>query len=236
MAANPPSAQRTMAYQRFRRLLLLHKVPFDTRLREAEWANRLCVNRHALREAFARLAAEGFLSEGEKLGYFVPTLNEADHREITEIRLALEGIAIERICQIGPGACSGLEAAFEACDQLERLTQEGYWAGVDEADRRFHEALVDASGSRRLSVVYQRAPLPISLDEIIDEEEFTASLCQTVREHRAILAAIREGDAVEAQRLLRIHLLPRQEAPREKATEGCTHNGRRSGRMEYAGK
>ncbi|MBI4581015.1 MAG: GntR family transcriptional regulator, partial [Planctomycetes bacterium] len=48
------SSQRDQAYSRLRRLLILQQTPEGKRLREAEWAEKLGVNRTALREAFAR--------------------------------------------------------------------------------------------------------------------------------------------------------------------------------------
>ena len=69
---------REQANNRLRRLLILEQIPEGQRLREAEWAERLNVNRTALREAFARLEAEGFIERGPKTGYFVPTLTNKD--------------------------------------------------------------------------------------------------------------------------------------------------------------
>ncbi len=65
---------REQAYHRLRRLLILQQIPEGQRLRETEWAERLGVNRTALREAFARLEAEGFIELGAKTGYFIPVL------------------------------------------------------------------------------------------------------------------------------------------------------------------
>src|SRR5690606_42004878 len=51
------ASQRDQAYHRIRRLLILQHVAEGERLREAHGADRLGVNRTALREAFARLEA-----------------------------------------------------------------------------------------------------------------------------------------------------------------------------------
>src|SRR3970040_6845 len=92
--------QRDQAYFRFRRLLILQQVSQGERLREADWADRLGVNRTALREAFARLEAEGLIEKGPKTGYFAPKLTPEDILEIVEVRVMLEGGAIERICRL----------------------------------------------------------------------------------------------------------------------------------------
>ena len=182
-------------------------------MREAEWADRLSVNRTALREAFARLEAEGFVERGPKTGYFVPDLTNKDILEILEVRLMLEGGAIERLVQMGWNTRRHLKAMHEACDQLERLVREDYVLGVAEADRRFHEALVDAAGNKRLSMLYQRAPLPIIHPEIISGEKWAARVEKTHEEHRAILDAIVDGDVATAKELLCTHLNERAFIP-----------------------
>lgn len=204
---------RERAYQRLRRLLVLEQLPAGDRLRETEWAERLEVNRAALREAFARLEAEGFLKKGPKTGYFVPDLGAEDILEIIEVRIMLEGGAIERAVRTGKNNVQELRLMGEACDQLERLVREEYLLGVAEADRRFHEALVNAAGNRRLAMLYERAPLPIIHPMIITGEQWKGRVQRTLDEHRAILEAILEGNVALGQQLLRTHLDQRAFVP-----------------------
>lgn len=205
--------QRDQAYDRLRRLLMLQQIPEGERLRESEWATRLEVNRTALREAFARLEAEGVIRKGAKTGYFVPTLTESDINEVLEIRRVLESAAIERICRLNKNTPDHLRAMIDACDQLERLVKEDYVLGVAEADRRFHMALINIAGNSRLALLYQRAPLPIIYPEVISGEKWLARANLTLQEHRAILATILEGDAARAQAMLRTHLGERSVVP-----------------------
>ena len=215
MSITPPEngSLRERAYHRLRRLLILQQVPDGQRLREAEWSQRLGVNRTALREAFARLEAEGFIERGPKTGYFVPDLTNEDILEVLEVRVMLEGGAIERIVHLGLNTPERLKAMDEACSQLSRLIQEDYVLGVAEADRRFHEALVEAAGNRRLSLLYQRAPLPIIHPEIISGEKWVARVRKTHDEHRTILDAIFAGDVERAKEMLRTHLNERAFIP-----------------------
>jgi DNA-binding GntR family transcriptional regulator len=205
--------QRDQAYHRLRRLLILQQVSDGSRLREAEWAERLQVNRTALREAFARLEAEGLIEKGVKTGYFVPLLSPEDIHEIIEVRLMLEGGAIGRVCSLGNNTVKHLKRMREACEQLARLVREDYLLGVAEADRRFHEALIEAAGNRRLSMLYQRAPLPMIHPEIVSGPQWMARVEETHREHNAILDAMLEGNVVDAQQMLRKHLLERSRIP-----------------------
>jgi DNA-binding GntR family transcriptional regulator len=197
---------RDVAYGRLRQLLILSQLTRGNRLREPEWATRLGVNRAALREAFARLEAEGLLVRGVKTGYFVPELTDADIAEIVKVRLALEKTAVEEICAAKGEIKLRLRPLREALGEFEALAPRRYVLGTIEADRRFHEALVSAAGLRLLSMLYQRAPLPMISRSIASQEEWDASATATITEHGAILAALEGRDAAKAKRLLESHL------------------------------
>jgi len=194
-------------------LLILQQVREGERLRESHWAAKLSVNRTALREAFARLEAEGFVTKGPKTGYFVPALTLEDMREILDVRIILEGGAIERIIAAGHNTPSHLKGMRLACEQLERLVREEYLLGVAEADRRYHESLIDAAGNKRLATLYQRAPLPILHPEIISGHAWEARVQKTLNEHRLILEAILKGNVEEAKAQLGTHLHERATIP-----------------------
>lgn len=206
-------SQRDQAYQSLRRLLILQKMPEGERLREPEWSERLKVNRTALREAFARLEAEGLVVRGPATGYFVPELTEQDIDEIVRIRAMLECGAIEQILDEQEDLSARLEPLVAACDEFESFLRSGYMLGVSEADRRFHEALIDAADNRRLTAIYRRAPLPLIHMTVVSDEHFANISREVLAEHRAIIAAIRAGNAAKAQKLLRRHLSERSQIP-----------------------
>jgi len=197
-------SQREQAYLGLRRLLALQQLQPGERLREPEWAERLGVNRSALREAFARLEAEAWIERGPQTGYFVPRLSDADLAEISKLRVALECLAVDEICTRAPAP--SLAELERACDEFAQFVRGVYALGAIEADRRFHENLVAAAGLRRLSDLYRRAPLPI-IHQRTTEQSIWEQACQrTLTEHRAIIAALRGRDADKAKDLLRRHL------------------------------
>jgi DNA-binding GntR family transcriptional regulator len=215
MSIAPPQngSLRDQAYYRLRRLLILQQVHEGERLRESHWATKLSVNRTALREAFARLEAEGFVAKGPRTGYFVPALRREDIGEIIEVRIILEGGAIERIVAMERNTPTHLKSMRLACEQLERLVKEEYMLGVAEADRRFHESLIEAADNKRLVTLYQRAPLPIIHPEMISGAQWEGRVKQTLSEHLAILDAILKGNTDHAKVMLRTHLQERAFIP-----------------------
>lgn len=203
-------SQREQAYDGLRGALILQQLDAGQRLREPEWAARLKVHRSALREAFARLAAEGLVERGERTGYFVPRLEADDVAEVTKIRLALECLAIDEVCA---DPATALDAVARACDEFDAFLKGGYALGVIEADRRFHEAIVDAARMRRLSTLYLRAPLPLINHRTEDHDLWARECTRTLEEHRAILSALERRDALVAKNLLRAHITHRPNLP-----------------------
>ncbi len=204
------ASQRDQAYRSLRRLLVLQQLQPGERLREPEWVKRLGVHRTALREAFARLDAEGLIERGPQTGYFVPLLTANDIAEITRLRFTLECLAIEEICSRSKRS---LEPLKDAIKQFQQFLAGEYSLGVLEADRRFHEALVDAASMRRLSALYHRAPLPMLQHRVEDHQIWREECLRTVREHQAILGALQKGDAAQGKELLRKHLHQRSILP-----------------------
>ncbi len=200
------SAQREQAYARLRLMLLLRQTPGGRRLREAEWAARLQVNRTALREAFARLEAEGLIEKGPVTGYFIPACGQREFQETVETRIMLECGAVERICRHGFNTPGHLQELHQTCDQLERLLTERLALGAAEVDRRFHDLLVAAAGSRRLSMLYLRVTLPLISTEVTGAQAWTARVGRAVSEHRQVLSAMAAGDVAAARSVLEGHL------------------------------
>jgi DNA-binding GntR family transcriptional regulator len=198
-------SQRDQAYNGLRRLLILQQIEPGQRLREPEWARRLGVHRSALREALARLEADGLVERGASTGYFVPDLSPRDVTELTKLRLAFECLAIDEICS-RPDT-PPLKRVAQASEEFEQFLRGGYSLGATEAHRRFHEAIIDAAGMRRLSALYSRVPLPLIHRHTQDAQDWAQACRRTANEHGQILAALVRRDPAGAKRILRSHLM-----------------------------
>lgn len=203
-AAADQMPQRDRAYLALRQRLILQQIPQGERLREPDWARTLGVNRAALREAFARLEAEGLIARGPKTGYFVPKLTEQDIREVLHIRRVLECEAVHLIAQADPPI--DLQPLHQACEELQMLITSGYLIGVTEADRRFHERLIELAPHRRLKLIYRRAPLPMIHEHVAGTPAWRTECQQTLAEHRDIVQAMERGQFDQAKQRLSEHL------------------------------
>ncbi|WP_439579534.1 GntR family transcriptional regulator, partial [Elioraea sp.] len=140
-----------------------------------------------------------------------------DVREIYEVRLAIEGMATVLVTQ--RGASPGLRgfrarlAAFRDRDDPEAI-ERMHRVGWD-----FHDAIVAATGNRRMRQMYEALRMPIMAlrsGRPVDAEQARRSLV----EHLAILDAIEAGDATLAQRRMSDHLAGVLEARVRLSTSG----------------
>jgi DNA-binding GntR family transcriptional regulator len=207
---NDPAPVRSLAdhqslreriVSRLRDAILAGDLPARSRLMEPQLAKRLAVSRTPLREAIRQLEAEGLVTSVSRVGAFVTEVTPQDLEETYAIRAALEGLAAR---QAAEHPDSGKGSVLRGI--LEELGQKtGNYRVYHEAAGRFHEAIFDLSGNKRLQAMYyaltqQVARLRTLSLAVAKRPEVS------LREHRRIAAAILRGNASQAERLMRLHV------------------------------
>jgi DNA-binding GntR family transcriptional regulator len=184
-----------------RRAIVSGELPGGTHLVQTDLAAQLGVSATPVREALRDLVAEGLVELDRYRGAVVHEPTPAELREIYDMRIALEPLAIERIVGHVPAAdrnaAADLIAAMDATDDVPTFV---------EHNRRFHELLVDLSGSPRLiatlrtlrdaSALYVGASLSNSL----------GLMRSSNREHEELLDACVAGDGDRATAIVIRHL------------------------------
>jgi DNA-binding GntR family transcriptional regulator len=175
----------------------------DQQLGEAELARAFGVSRNPLREAMARLVAEGLLRNIPHRGIFVVNMDDDDVRDIYRVRRVIEGAAAELI--IISGGVSGVASLREACNRMVRAVTDSDHAALTKADHDFHTALVAESGSRRL--VRSAQTLMIETQVCIRrlEERYEWPM-EAVQEHIDIVDAIERRDLPQALEAIDRHM------------------------------
>jgi len=197
IARREPMAHQ--AYRRLRRAILQGRILAGTPLVAADLAKRLGVSRTPVREAILLLRADGLVTVLPSGALVVKDVAE-ELEEILGVRAALEvyaaRLAIERIA---PNELSRLEAicrGYEALDarEVEKRSR---------LNRQFHEGLVAASRNRRLvKVIAEYREYFLVASRLYDPE----TVRRTAYEHREILEAVKRGDGIVVETLLRTHL------------------------------
>ncbi|TXK19445.1 GntR family transcriptional regulator [Homoserinibacter sp. GY 40078] len=147
-----------------------------------------------------RLVAAGLLTREPHHAARVPRLGASDITDLFAARAALEAAAVELLAaeaNIPPNA-------QRAHDALAALAPDAAYAPADIA---FHRALVEGAPSTRLPRLHGLLMGEIELAIAQVEAHRLRSVAEVADEHGRILAAIAAGDAVDAARLARTHVL-----------------------------
>ena len=193
------------AYTWTRRRILDGTLAPDAMISEGEVAELVGVSRTPVREAFLRLANEGFLRLYPKRGAVVVPVTESDMRDVLQARLLIEPWAASLAArrpdrdELGPRLSEHVDALVAAARANDAATYQ-------EADRAFHVAIVEASANRLLAEFYRSLrdrQLRVGAAALVN----TAGREQTIlEEHRAIADAIAAGDAEGAAEAVRAHV------------------------------
>jgi len=187
---------------RLRSGILEGRFPPHTQLAEVELARQLQVSRGPIREAMQRLIQEGLLRAERNRGVFVVELGLDDARDVYLARGVIERAAAAIVAKQRPEAA--LTELEEIVDQLA-ASLGGAWTEVIAHDLAFHQTLVEAAGSPRLSRMFRTLVAETRLC-LIRLEPFYQEGTEVVEEHRAIAEALRSGNRRRVEGLLQVHM------------------------------
>jgi len=200
-AAPETAAQR--AYAALRAQVLDGTLPAGTMVLENELAAALGLSRTPVRQALVRLADEGLIALRPRHGMRVRPIAADDMREIYQVLTALEAAAA-RLCAERGVPAAELDALDAAVADMEAALAAGDLRAWADADAAFHRRLVAASGNRRLAATVagfadlahraRMATLRLRPPPVASNHD-----------HRAVVAAIRAGDADRAEAIHRAH-------------------------------
>ena len=172
-------------------------------LLETSLAQSLGVSRGPLREAMQRLTQEGLLISHRNRGLFVMELDESTVRDTYLARAAVEQAAVEHL--IATGRHSEAVALRDFAEQMSEYRSDPSGEEVTALDIGFHEKLVELSGSPQLQRMHQTLLTQVRMC-LTNMRTTYDSIDDRVEEHRALAAAIIEGNAERAVSQLRAHM------------------------------
>ncbi|MET8808690.1 GntR family transcriptional regulator [Streptomyces sp. NPDC004546] len=176
-------------------------LPPGSSLAETEIAAEYGVSRPTARSAITALVHEGLLHREANKPATVPRLTRADVEDLFLLRTPVEIESLRLL--VSRNTVPALEAGRAVAD-LDQLGEDAPHSAFVEADLRFHQTLVDAVGSPRLSRLYRTIKGEVHLCMVQTRNELGRE--RIVSEHRTILKSLRTGDASQAERQMREHL------------------------------
>jgi DNA-binding GntR family transcriptional regulator len=209
-------------YQVLRERILHGAYEPGQKLNLAQLARDLQVSNTPVREAMARLERVGLVEVIPYCGPKVKRLSPAQVADLFDVRIALEELAVRLLAQSqDPTLLQGMAVVLEAHAQACRA---GDAEAAIDADRAFHDALVQASGNsvllEMLPTLSDRTRLLIELNvpsqsDRLDREAALRGL----QGHRRILESLRAGDPQGAVTALRRELTGGKEHVLERMAE-----------------
>lgn len=174
-----------------------------TRLVQADLAEQLGVSTTPVREALRDLATEGLLQLDPHQGAVVKQLTYDEIQEIQDLTLILEPQAMRKAA-----ACvteQTLRDATRLADEMEAVeaADVGRWADLN---RRFHATLVQDLGPSRLVRILEGLRDGAAPYIGLTLQKPNNQLQAANRDHRRLLAALREGDGDRAAEISAEHV------------------------------
>jgi DNA-binding GntR family transcriptional regulator len=201
-AEGAPGARRLAdwAYEVLLDRMLSREMPPGLLLQERALSEALNISRTPIREALARLEAEGFVTRHAGRLLMVRELPASELMEIFHVRsiLEVEGIALatERISE---AALAKLRLLFET--QMQGPIPDGgnHW----DADDRLHGTIAEASGNAVLAQLVRSLRRKTRMFNL---KRMPERFLPGSREHLAIITALERRDVAAAREAMALHL------------------------------
>jgi DNA-binding GntR family transcriptional regulator len=175
----------------------------EIRLDERRLSEDLGVSRTPIREALSVLEQEGFVRSIPRRGIIVVRKTKREIVEMITVWAAIESMA----ARLAAGAATPADIA-ELTSLMDAFEEDptGHLTEYSDANMEFHRAIIRLGGIGLMSTltdslfIHMRAVRAVTMTQDNRAQ-------RSVGDHRAIIAALRAGDADRAGRLVRDHTM-----------------------------
>ena len=196
------SLTRVVQHEIERMILRGDLAPGD-RLNESAIAEQLSVSRGPVREACRALAELGFVQLIPHRGVFIRQLTRADAIEVYDLRAGLTGLAAQLLAPLATG--EQLRHLQGIVDEMEQAAENEDFARFYPINIEFHDYIVRATGNGRLLKLHRGLVKEFHLFRTHGLVQ-RASLLESNREHRDIVATLQRRDGPAAYQASACHV------------------------------
>jgi DNA-binding GntR family transcriptional regulator len=189
--------------EEIKNLIVRGTLPPNTRLSEVELSKRLGVSRTPVRESFIRLAEDGLVNVFPQIGSFVAPISIEAVQQAQFIREHLEcAVVVDLAKCIDNNILRRLRLNLS---QQAEAARDNDWDAFYSLDEELHSTFAASCGHPGVWRVIQQSKTQLDRVRHVGDcrPEHVGRL---VTQHTAIVDAIAQGNAVEAQDLMRTHL------------------------------
>ncbi|UWQ79405.1 GntR family transcriptional regulator [Leisingera sp. S132] len=186
-------------YQALSERIVTGSLPAGEKLRQDHIAREFAASHVPVREALLRLEAHGLAVSEPRRGTRVSALNPAEIREVIEMRVSLEVLALTHAFpRLTAEDIEAADAARLACDAA------GDMAGWERLNRAFHHVILAPCAMPRLLAAISDLHIAAARHLFANwQHQWTR---RADSDHAAIVQAMARRDAAGACEILRRHL------------------------------
>jgi DNA-binding GntR family transcriptional regulator len=205
LTADPAAADRISVADvtlELRRRIASHAIPPGARLREWDVAEEFGIPRLSAREALERLVHLGFVDRQPNRGVIVRRRELVEILRLFDMREVNEGLCARLAAEaVAPDSWQDLVEQFAAPMEaiIERKDLHAYVENYEVLRRRLIDAAASPPLADLLHRLYDLTDIHVRRVILVSDRAHHGLL-----DHRAVLAALRVGDAAEAERLRRL--------------------------------
>lgn len=199
-----------------REAILEGRLAPGARLGETELSKTLGVSRAPVREAIVRLEQEGLVTSAWYQTATVVNLSAVDIEELVSLRIAIEVIAWNRACARVTSALTDRLTAI--VDEMSHAVKRKAYAELVRLDIDFHDAVINASGHKRLVIAWTMIKWQVALyllNRRVAVDDYHEII---VAEHERLIVDLRNGNPSAAAESVDAHILAAYERLRAGAT------------------
>ncbi|SES32725.1 GntR family transcriptional regulator [Streptomyces qinglanensis] len=189
--------------QALRAALIAGRLRPGTVYSAPQLAAQFGVSATPVREAMLDLTREGMVEPVRNKGFRVTELSRRDLAEYVGIRELIEVPTVGEVARSADSA--RLEELRPVAQEIVAAARAGDLVGFLEADRRFHLALLERAGNRRLVETVAQLRSHSRLYGLAGLAE-SGQLIESAEEHEVLLDLVLARDAAGAQACMRTHL------------------------------
>lgn len=189
------------AAQALREAIISGELAGGDRLLEQHWSKRLGIGQPTLREAMRELEHQGLLRRTRQRGTYVATLGTDDYRQIMEVRLPLEamavGLAATRLTDEIEQELVGIVATMVDTERDQHIRR------FHDCDVLFHRKIWDTAGNPYLRQLLETISFRLFVFSVVgrwpDSPNTAAERHAAIEQHVRILDGLRTRDPAAAR-------------------------------------
>ncbi|WP_276691372.1 GntR family transcriptional regulator [Acidaminococcus massiliensis] len=188
-------------YQKLINKIVTGEIAPESRLREEHIANEYNVSATPVREAFKRLASDGFIEIIPYHGAIVRGIDEKEIEDVYHCRLALENLALEEaIPRLTQNDIKEFETLVKKTESLSDMF------GVADTNKKFHELIYEAANNKTLTRLIESLNMVLLRDMKFSASDESRKR-EIINEHKVIITALKYKNIEEAKKAMRRHIL-----------------------------